>query len=356
MGIARSHANSVLLPDGTVATVGGGFGQDGSRHYYNWLYEEGQRRVELLDPHTGATVLGAAQAEARTYHSTALLLPDARVMSAGDDINGADGPGSGITDDTVEVYSPPYLFADDGSPLGPDERPRIAAAPATARLGDVIEVAGAGVPAERAVLVAPGAATHATDMSQRIVELPEPVALPGGGLRTRVPADPNIVLPGYYMLFLLSEDGVPSVARFISVVAPPPAGPAPHPVPARAAPPPLPSPPRTAKARLKVTGGLPSLRTLRRRRRFSVVVTLSAPGRVELRALLERSRRRALAITSTHRIRFRAPGRRRVILRLARRGRRLLEQRRRGVVQLRARAMLDSGERLPPVTVRRRLR
>ncbi len=271
-------------------------------------------------------------------------------MSAGDDINGADGPGSGITDDTVEVYSPPYLFAEDGSPLGPDERPRIASAPTSATLGDVIEVATAGVSAARAVLVAPGAATHATDMSQRIVELSEPVALAGGGLRLRVPADANVVVPGYYMLFLLSEDGVPSAARFIRVFAPPPARPAPPSVPARAAPPPAP------KARLKVTGRLPSLGTLLRRGRFSVVVTLSAPGRVELRALLERSGRRALPITATRRIRFRAAGRRRVTFKLTRRGRRLLEHRRRGVVRIRARAWLDSGERVPLLTVRRKLR
>lgn len=359
MGMPRSHANSVLLPDGTVATVGGGFGQDGSQYYYNWLYEEEQRRVELLDPRTGRVTLGAAQAEARTYHSTALLLPDGRVMSGGDDINGADGPGTGITDDTVEIYSPPYLFAEDGSPLGPDERPQIASAPTTATLGDVVDVATAGVPAARAVLVAPGAATHATDMSQRIVELPEPVALAGGGLRLRVPEDANVALPGYYMLFLLSQDGVPSVARFIRILAPPPAPPAPPTVPAGPAPPPArPAPPprRAPKARLKVTGALPSLRTLRRRPRFSIVVTLSAPGRVELRALLERSGRRALAITSTRRIRFRAAGRRRVTLKLTRRGRRLLKQRRRGVVRIRASARLDSGERIPPLTVRRRLR
>ena len=47
-----------------------------------------QRQVELWDPATGAWRLGAAQAESRAYHSTALLLPDGRVVSAGDDVNG----------------------------------------------------------------------------------------------------------------------------------------------------------------------------------------------------------------------------------------------------------------------------
>ena len=351
MGIARSHANSVLLPDGTVATVGGGFGQDSRSSYFNWLYEDDQRRVELLDPLTGATVLGAAQAEARTYHSTALLLPDARVMSAGDDINGPDGPGSGIRDDTAEIYSPPYLFAEDGSPLGPDERPRIASAPTTATLGDVIDVATAGIPVGRAVLVAPGAATHATDMSQRIVELPDPVAPADGWLRLRIPSDANVVLPGYYMLFLLSQHGVPSEARFIRVLARPPAPPG-----ARAPAAPALTPPPASTARLEVAARLPSLRTLRRRARFSVVVTLSAPGRVDLRAMLERSGRRALPITSTRRIRFRAAGPRRVTLEFTRRGRRLLELRRRSVIRIRASASLDSGQRITLLSARHRVR
>jgi DNA-binding PadR family transcriptional regulator len=72
--------------------------------------------------------------------------------------------------------------------------------------------------------------------------------------------------------------------------------------------------------------------------------------------MLERSGRRALAITSTRRIRFRAAGRRRVTFKLTRRGRRLLKHRRRGVVRIRASAWLDSGERIPPLTVRHRLR
>ena len=63
-----------------------------------------ERAVELYDPVTGSWRTGPSQVETRAYHSTALLLPDGRVLSTGDDRN----PSS--PDDTGEVYSPPYLF------------------------------------------------------------------------------------------------------------------------------------------------------------------------------------------------------------------------------------------------------
>ena len=55
--------------------------------------EPEKRHIELWDPDTGQWTLGPAQTEARAYHSTALLLPDGRVMSAGDDYNGDPGQG-----------------------------------------------------------------------------------------------------------------------------------------------------------------------------------------------------------------------------------------------------------------------
>ena len=87
MQVGRAHHNTVLLPDGSMVTVGGGYGyrNDGG----NWAAGPEQKPVELWDPTTGAWRLGPAQAENRAYHSTALLLPDGRVVSAGDDFHGA---------------------------------------------------------------------------------------------------------------------------------------------------------------------------------------------------------------------------------------------------------------------------
>ena len=101
MKVGRGHHNTVLLPDGSMVTVGGGVG---IRNGDQWQADAAQRQVDLRDPATGAWRLGAAQAESRAYHSTALLLPDGRVVSAGDDVNG------GTDKDTAEIYEPPYLF------------------------------------------------------------------------------------------------------------------------------------------------------------------------------------------------------------------------------------------------------
>ena len=60
----------------------------------------------------------------------------------------------------------------------------------------------------------PGAATHAFDMEQRLIEL-EIAPAQDGKLHLVGPPNANIAPPGYYMLFLIDSAGVPSVATFV---------------------------------------------------------------------------------------------------------------------------------------------
>ena len=121
-----------------MATVGGGYGiLNGNRRSGDPAVH---RNIELYDPATGQWTLGPAQDELRTYHSTALLLPDGRVLSAGDDGYG------GSSNDTAEIYEPPYLFR------GP--RPTIASAPDEVTYGDTFTVQTSS-DATKAVLMAP---------------------------------------------------------------------------------------------------------------------------------------------------------------------------------------------------------
>ena len=185
------------------------------------------KRIELLSPGAGAWRLGPPQRKWRTYHSSALLLPDGRVLSAGDDYwDLADqpdpyirqGPTAGKPLDEAEIYEPPYLF--DGEARAP--RPAIDGGPATASWGDDVGVPvseAAGRPAGRAVLVAPGAVTHGVDMNQRHVELSVLGRVAGKGLNVRMPASPNVAPPGWYMLFVLDAAGTPSVARWVQLRA-----------------------------------------------------------------------------------------------------------------------------------------
>jgi hypothetical protein len=207
----RAHHNTVQLPDRSMVTVGGGYGiLNGNRRSGDAAIH---RNIELYDAATGQWTLGPAQDELRTYHSTALLLPDGRVMSAGDDGFG------GSSNDTAEIYEPPYLFK------GP--RPSIASAPQSVTYGDTFTIQ-TSTDATKAVLMAPAAVTHANDMSQRNVPLAA-TAGPPGTLTVSAPTAPALAPPTYYMLFVLNDQGVPSVAKFIrlklgrTVPLPPPA-------------------------------------------------------------------------------------------------------------------------------------
>jgi hypothetical protein len=185
----RTDMNSVLLPDETIAVIGGNGAGNVDVPYYQAL---------LYDPTHDVWTPGPSQAKRRAYHSTALLLPDATVLSAGD--NNAGG-GQAM----LEVYSPPYLFK------GP--RPQILGVSPTGVSGEWIGMV-TDVPVAKLVLVAPGAVTHATNMHQRLVELPIITA----GITT-VAQIPSIqtVPPGAYMVFALNDAGVPSVASWVQI-------------------------------------------------------------------------------------------------------------------------------------------
>ncbi|MFN2589418.1 MAG: galactose oxidase-like domain-containing protein, partial [Actinomycetota bacterium] len=180
----------VLLPDGTALAVGGG--------RVGGFYRQPVLEAELYDPATGTWRLMAAQHVQRTYHSTAVLLPDGRVFSAGSD--------SGSQPETAEIYSPPYLFE------GP--RPTIGAAPDAVTYGQSFGVTTPdAADVARVVLVRPGATTHAVDFDQRFVQVS--FARGEGGVQVAAPPKPTLAPPGYYMLFLVNSAGVPSVARFV---------------------------------------------------------------------------------------------------------------------------------------------
>src|SRR5262249_27240993 len=76
-------------------------------------------------------------------------------------------------------------------------------------------------PISSAVLLRPGAATHAFDMDQRLIGLcgpsPQPACSGTGTLALTIPPNGNVAPPGWYMLFLLDSSGVPSTARFLQI-------------------------------------------------------------------------------------------------------------------------------------------
>jgi hypothetical protein len=225
--VRRSYHNTSWLPDGGLVTVGGGAGKpEGS--LYDVDSDGAQHQVELYDPVAESWRLGPAQQSDRAYHSVALLLPDGRIWSSGD-----DDPRDGKDHETYETYRPPYLYR--------GARPSIAWAPQQVGWGQQFAIHTGGAPVTRAALIAPYAVTHAADMNSRYAPLEvEEDADHAGRVTLTAPTSRTAFPPGYYMLFALTADGVPSVAawvRLTDVGEPVPAEPelpAPPPAPATA--------------------------------------------------------------------------------------------------------------------------
>lgn len=201
MGFARVMPDGVLLPDGTVAIIGGS-----SRGYSDQAIDP-VLPIELFDPSSGTFSTMCSVHAPRLYHSTALLLPDASVLIAGKDgVYNADP--YHYPERRGEIFRPPYLFRGGGRPVIDSVPAEVGyASPFAVRTQDATDI-------RSVVLVRPGSVTHSFNMDQRLVEL-EITGRTGGRLEVEGPPNPNIAPPGHYMLFLLGEDGVPSEARFV---------------------------------------------------------------------------------------------------------------------------------------------
>jgi hypothetical protein len=214
MAFGRRQNNLTLLADGTALATGGNSSGAGLVDLSAGVYA-----AELWNPETGQWKTLAAQQMTRQYHSTALLLPDGRVLSAGGGICGVCDQVHYLAKN-AEVFTPPYLYKKDGSgQLAP--RPSVTSAPGTINHGATFTIATPDAARIRKVaLVRLGAVTHSVDMDQRYV----PLAFNAGAgtLTATGPANANVAPPGPYMLFVVDADGVPSVANMVTVPAPPP--------------------------------------------------------------------------------------------------------------------------------------
>lgn len=324
LSTGRSYHNTVILPGGDLVTVGGGAGNDPDTDpatsegiYWDNGRDPALLNAELRDAATGRWTVAAPQQSFRSYHSVALLLPDGRVWSAGDDYHSdrvrreTGTPWRG----NAEIFSPPYLFGAADPVTGtwdpdrPAQRPQVTRAPAQLSWGLELELETAGPEVRDVVLVAPGAPTHAIDTNQRHVRL----AVTGrsaGRLTARLDADATTAPPGRYMLFALTDRGTPSHARWVHVgEAPPgsgsgsgsdpdgppmlaPPGPAPAPAIPPATGPGAPPAPAPAARPIRVTLAVPagSRTALRRSGRLRVSVTASAKRRLQLTVRLRSGR------------------------------------------------------------------
>ena len=204
---ARIMADTVLLPDGTVFVVNGVSGGAAAGHTDRFSPVFGAEIFNPADESFTAVAPNPDSNHPRGYHSTAVLLPDARVAVAGNTkaYNPKEVPNS--DDVSIQIYDPPYLN-------GP--RPVAASVPTEVIYGSTITLdVSSGSPVASVMLMRPCAVTHTVDMDQRAIMLP----ISGGGpnLTVTFPTDQALAPPGYYMLFLVSTAGVPSIATFLNL-------------------------------------------------------------------------------------------------------------------------------------------
>jgi Domain of unknown function (DUF1929) len=164
---------------------------------------------EIYDPVNDEWTLTAACTVPRLYHSTALLLPDGRVVTAGGNSEG----GTHVQWDQdpqeemrIEIFSPPYLFR--------GARPTVTGAPTEWHYGQAIAIQSADAePLKFVSLIRNGVTTHSYDTNQRLVDAQ--IARQNGVVTVQVTGNANLAPPGRYMLFLINNAGAPSIARWI---------------------------------------------------------------------------------------------------------------------------------------------
>ena len=209
MAYGRRQHNLTVLADGSVLATGGNSSGAALVDLNNGVYP-----AEQWNPATGTWRTLAAMQVTRQYHSTALLLPDGRVLSAGGGICGTCDS-VGYLAKNAEVFSPPYLFKKDGSgELAP--RPQISSAPDHVTYNAPLAISTPDAASiSKVALVRLGAVTHSVNMEQRYVPLSFTAGT--GTVNATAPANANVAPPGVYMLFVIGADGVPSVARMVRV-------------------------------------------------------------------------------------------------------------------------------------------
>lgn len=209
MEFARHHVNSTILPNGSVLVTGG------SSVTSSGNVGRAVMSAEIWTPPApGVSGIGSWKTVApmkvpRMYHSTAVLLPDGRVLSTGGEefirepyVAGQDNHPD------AEIYSPPYLFN--------TYRPVLDYAPSAVTYGQVFAVPSTdALDVVKVTWIRLSSVTHSFNMNQRLNYLG--FTKSSNQLNITAPANSNDCPPGHYMLFAISSSGGPSVAKIVSI-------------------------------------------------------------------------------------------------------------------------------------------
>lgn len=190
LNAAKAYVSCVNLPDGTLFEANGGTA--------NSIAGASSEAAILTDVNsTWKAVNPLPDGEHRVYHSLLFLLDSGQVVST------TSNPKGEARNNSVLVYSPPYLFQ--------GARPAITAAPVEVGYGGTYPVSATatGATVDRIAITAAPSPTHSLDSNQRYLSL----SLVNGTIT--LPTSGAILPPGWYRLWAVDSQGRPSIARWI---------------------------------------------------------------------------------------------------------------------------------------------
>jgi hypothetical protein len=197
LNVGRKFLLPIILPNGKVVVFGGT--SQGTSNTANYVYVP-----EMFDPENEAQgwVTLPAATVGRTYHGTALLLPDGSVWTA------SSTPSQCTNEYRTEIFKPSYFSV---------TRPTISGAPTVGGYGQSITIPTpnpSGI--SRVSLVGLGAATHHFDTHVRLIWL-QITGTSSNTVTVSAPLNANLAPPGYYMIHVLDSSLVPSTAQIIKI-------------------------------------------------------------------------------------------------------------------------------------------
>lgn len=213
--LPRWFLNAVLTPLGEVFVTGGVASESETD-------DSGVLETEQYDPENDTWSVLPPASRVRNYHSVAMLMPDGRIWAAGSNADARESfdpdrpqpawlpDGWGNRDLYIEIYTPDYFDKHRPDIFYHDKRVRYGNPRLTLRTTDVDSI-------DQVAILRVGATTHSFNVDQRYIELDFDRGSTKGELVAHIPDSCNIAVPGYYLVFVITKDRVPSVGRFVRV-------------------------------------------------------------------------------------------------------------------------------------------
>lgn len=199
--LKRFLCDSVILPDGKILVTNGA--EKGTAD----SNQIAVTKIELFDPENETWQVIGELEKPRLYHGTAILLSDGRVLVAG-------STGHNFTpaifnprehfEHEIETIDPPYMSSTD--------RPQIIGYSDTMQYDTSYEIQTDSSNISKVSLIRMSSTTHNNNMDQRCLFL-QIVEISGTTIKIQSPKDGSWAPPGYYLMFLIDEDGIPSIGK-----------------------------------------------------------------------------------------------------------------------------------------------